>query len=92
MGAPVLVAAPLKIGAIAVFCAALRQLPSRAPGQVGTSAASEKLLRQASTSWIRPSVAPSSASHLPSTAAATVARSALVKPVEMSAGLLATLA
>jgi hypothetical protein len=85
-----LVVAPLKIGAMATFCAVLRQVPSRAPGQVGTSLARLKAARQASTSCTRPSVAPSSASHLASTASPTTARSAGVKAVAMLAGSVAT--
>ena len=82
--------APEKIGASAVFCAADRQVPSRPAVQVGTSRVRLKAFWQALVSCTMPSVAPSSASHFASTALETTLRSAAVKPVEMSAGLVAT--
>ena len=63
-----------KIGAIAVFCASDRQLPSRAPLQVGRSRSKSKARWHASVSWISPSSTPSRASHLANTAADSFAR------------------
>ena len=78
---PVLVVAPENSAAMPIFCAALRQLPSRAPLQVGTSRSRSNAAWHALVSWTRPSVAPSSASHLASTAFETSWRSAAVKAV-----------
>ena len=64
-GCPVMTAvpsastSPLKIEATTDFCVALRQLPSRAPVQVGTSRCRSKAAWQASVSCTRPSSAPS---------------------------------
>ena len=46
------------------FCAAERQVPSRAPLQVGTSRSRSNAAWHAFVSWTRPSTAPSSASQL----------------------------
>lgn len=92
MRLPPLVVAPLNRPAMVLFCSALRQLPSRAPPQVGTSRARSKLAWQAAPACTMPSVAPSSASHRASTAWLTRRRSAWVKPVPRSAGVVASLA
>jgi hypothetical protein len=86
----VLVVAPANSRPMPVFCAALRQVPSRAPAQVGTSRARSNAAWQALLSWTMPSVLPSSASQRASTAAETSCRSATVKPVETLAGSLAS--
>jgi hypothetical protein len=88
---PLLVFAPLNNCPIVSFCATVRQLPSRAPVQAGTSRAMSNAAWQAVVSCTRPSLLPSSASHFASTALETSARSACVKPVPRSAVLVASL-
>ncbi|CAJ0710397.1 hypothetical protein LMG8323_01111 [Ralstonia mannitolilytica] len=81
---PALLRAPANRLAITAFCAAVRQVPSRAPVQVGTSLARLKAVWHALRLLIMPSVVPSNASHLASTWVATMARSAALRDVVMS--------
>src|SRR3989344_3850666 len=84
MAPPADVLAPVWISATIVFCSAVRQLPSRAPVQVGTSSFSLNWVWQAATSPTMPSVTPSSASHLARMRFDTSVRSAGVNAVPMS--------
>ncbi len=74
------------------FWAALRQVPSRPPAQVGTSRPRSNAAWQARVSFTIPSAAPSSASQRRSTASETSLRSAGVNAEPMSAAFVARLA